>query len=550
MSANETAADANTVPPPADEAVSTTRAIADQLRALEMTAEPPAASDMPEDPGTPDAQEIPQTWQIPPATEAELAALAVQPTQEDRQIPGDIPAASAPSAPISRRTCILLLCAALLLIAILIGALRSCSRSTAVMLYIGDHAVGYITDSTILEAQQNRLEHDLNADGTAYPLIIPVCRTEFAEINGTPEFLSDTEIYDALFAHAAKGYVRGFALIPTNGAEGTPAAPIAGALTEAQILAAADAACAIRKTDLSQNLPQNAILNVTPTFTWTAAWISEDALYSEGALVTYLLDSVRSDSPLLSAEAYVIETVSERIPYGTTYVPNDEGFDGVRTMISVGADGLAEVTYTSTLDALTGELLDRRETARVIKKEAVNAVAYEGKYPLPDGVSTGTFLWPLPEIPDDDLPLDANGEPYTPENPLALKNTYISSGYGDRILWGSHDFHLGYDIVAPAYTDIYAADGGIVVYATYHASYGYVTRIRHANNVETLYAHQIKQYVQAGDIVEQGQVIGQVGSTGDSSGPHLHLEFRRDHVTVDPAEYITVPEGILVLGNS
>ena len=135
-----------------------------------------------------------------------------------------------------------------------------------------------------------------------------------------------------------------------------------------------------------------------------------------------------------------------------------------------------------------------------------------------------------------------------PENPLALKNTYVSSGYGGRDLWGAYDFHLGLDIVAPAYTEIYAADGGVVVYAAYTSSYGYMTRIRHANNVETVYAHQIKQVVKPGDVVQKGQLIGYVGSTGNTSGNHLHLEFRRDHVTVDPLEYIAIPEEILVLG--
>jgi murein DD-endopeptidase MepM/ murein hydrolase activator NlpD len=66
--------------------------------------------------------------------------------------------------------------------------------------------------------------------------------------------------------------------------------------------------------------------------------------------------------------------------------------------------------------------------------------------------------------------------------------------------------------------------------------------------VETVYAHQIKQVVKPGDVVQKGQLIGYVGSTGNSSGSHLHLEFRRDHVTVDPLEYIAIPEEILVLG--
>jgi murein DD-endopeptidase MepM/ murein hydrolase activator NlpD len=256
------------------------------------------------------------------------------------------------------------------------------------------------------------------------------------------------------------------------------------------------------------------------------------------------------DTPYQMFDIWVdaAETVAERIPYETTLVPNDENFDGIRTMISPGADGLAQVSYRIWYDPETGEELSREETARVVVHEPVSAVSYEGLYPLPDGVSTGTFDWPLPPLPDDELPLDENGNPYMPENPLALKNTYISSGYGERDLWGTYDFHLGLDIVAPANTEIYAADGGVVQFAAFTSSYGYMTRIRHADNVETVYAHQIKLAVKPGDIVQKGQLIGYVGSTGNSSGSHLHLEFRRDHVTVDPLEYIEIPDEITVLG--
>ena len=436
-------------------------------------------------------------------------------------------------------------CVAAVLIAVCAAAmLPFLRRSEAVMLYIDETAVGYIAGEQVVKEELGAVLDDLRTE-TALPFEAQVeYRCEPAAVQGAVALLSSDAVYDAMYAQATEGYVRAYRLFAQDNSIGYAF----GVMTEAEILSAIDAAAAILREQYAAALPAGAQITVEPCFAWESAWIAEDTVADEGALVSRIVSAQETDTAMLTVTATVTETEAERIPYGTTYVPNDENYDGIRSMISAGADGLAQVTYQVMLDPTTGAVLSRTEQMRVVVREAVNAVAYEGLYPLPDGVSTGTFDWPLPELPDDELPLDENGNPYEPENPLALKNTYVSSGYGDRILWGEYDFHLGLDIVAPAYTEIYAADGGVVVYATYTSSYGYMTRIRHANNVETVYAHQIKQEVRAGDVVEKGQLIGYVGATGNTSGCHLHLEFRRDHVTVDPLEYIAIPEDVLVLG--
>jgi murein DD-endopeptidase MepM/ murein hydrolase activator NlpD len=81
---------------------------------------------------------------------------------------------------------------------------------------------------------------------------------------------------------------------------------------------------------------------------------------------------------------------------------------------------------------------------------------------------------------------------------------------------------------------VYAADMGTVVKAEWNRAYGYMTVIDHGHGVTTLYAHQATMYVRAGDRVGQGVRIGVVGSTGYSTGPHLHFEVRRHGVPVDP----------------
>ncbi len=432
---------------------------------------------------------------------------------------------------------------AVLCMAVLLPFLKT---SEAVMLYIDDTAIGYLEHEDTASKQMERVREDLrlhemlDTDTTLY-------RCENEQIRGDVSYLSADDVYDALFAQATDGYVRAYRLIGDVSAEDGNGDAV-GAVTEAEILTAVGMAEDILRERYMEVLPTGTTLSVVPTFSLESAWIAESVLMDTESLTTAMLSAQDTPYPMFLVTASMTETAAERIPYETTLVPNDENFDGIRTMISPGADGLAQVSYRIWYDPETGAELAREEQSRTVVREPVSAVSYEGLYPLPDGVSTGTFDWPLPPLPDDELPLDENGNPYMPENPLALKNTYVSSGYGGRDLWGVYDFHLGLDIVAPAYTEIYAADGGVVVFAAFTSSYGYMTRIRHADNVETVYAHQIKQVVKPGDVVQKGQLIGYVGSTGNSSGSHLHLEFRRDHVTVDPLEYIAIPEEILVLG--
>lgn len=130
----------------------------------------------------------------------------------------------------------------------------------------------------------------------------------------------------------------------------------------------------------------------------------------------------------------------------------------------------------------------------------------------------GDFIWPVP------------------------KNiTRISSYFGWRILWGRSDYHLGIDIPAASGTDIYASNGGTVVTATWHYSYGYYVLIDHGGGYATLYAHNSRLLVKAGDKVEQGDVIAKMGTTGSSSGNHLHFEVRVNGKVQNPLNYVKRP---------
>ena len=112
----------------------------------------------------------------------------------------------------------------------------------------------------------------------------------------------------------------------------------------------------------------------------------------------------------------------------------------------------------------------------------------------------------------------------------------LASRFGMRVhpIFKSRRMHAGIDLAAPRGTPIYAAGDGVVEKAGWASGYGKFTLVRHVNGYETGYAHQSKIIVSPGEHVRQGQVIGYVGSTGNSTGNHLHFEIRINGRVVDP----------------
>jgi murein DD-endopeptidase MepM/ murein hydrolase activator NlpD len=116
---------------------------------------------------------------------------------------------------------------------------------------------------------------------------------------------------------------------------------------------------------------------------------------------------------------------------------------------------------------------------------------------------------------------------------------HICSGFGMRMhpILGYVRMHTGVDISASYGTPIKAADKGLVVYAGWRGGYGKCVIIDHGSGIATLYAHMSSISVSSGEIVRRGEVVGAVGSTGLSTGPHLHFEVRRNGCPVDPLSY-------------
>lgn len=120
-------------------------------------------------------------------------------------------------------------------------------------------------------------------------------------------------------------------------------------------------------------------------------------------------------------------------------------------------------------------------------------------------------------------------------------HTYISSYYGYRIhpIYKTRKFHTGIDIPAPRGTIIVAAEDGIVSFTGRKGTYGLTVIINHGSNIETLYAHNSSILVRAGESVKRGQPIAKIGSTGASTGPHLHFEVRKNGRHTNPLPWLT-----------
>lgn len=127
---------------------------------------------------------------------------------------------------------------------------------------------------------------------------------------------------------------------------------------------------------------------------------------------------------------------------------------------------------------------------------------------------------------------------------MPLSGARMSSGYGmrDHPVLRQRRNHKGVDLAAPTGTPIYATADGIVGRADWFSSYGLYVSIDHGADLETRYAHMSRLAVAEGDRVNKGDIIGYVGSTGRSTGPHLHYEVRVDGVAVDPIPYMVASE--------
>ncbi len=231
---------------------------------------------------------------------------------------------------------------------------------------------------------------------------------------------------------------------------------------------------------------------------------STDSLAStKGALsaLTFRKDDFsvgETSKPTLTIRTVKEVRYDEEVPYGTKTVNDPDLYRGVTKVKSQGVNGKKSVTALITY--VNGEEMERKVLSEEIIEYPKDEIIANGTKALPPAVSTGTFLIP------------ASGR--------------VTTLYGTS----SHTNGCAIDIANPTGTPIYASDAGVVVRASWHGTYGNCIEIKHANGYKTLYAHLSEFNCQVGDEVRQTQIIGYMGSTGMSTGSHLHFEIRYNNV--------------------
>jgi murein DD-endopeptidase MepM/ murein hydrolase activator NlpD len=210
--------------------------------------------------------------------------------------------------------------------------------------------------------------------------------------------------------------------------------------------------------------------------------------------------------PLVTVQTTEVAKYMTAIQYDITFEETSTLYKGEQTIKSSGKSGQKEVVAEIVRE--NGTEVKREELSAVVVSAPVSQVVLKGTKELPPLIGTGTFIYPT-------------------------RGT-LSSRFGTR--WGR--MHYGIDIAAPYGTKIRASDGGKVIFAGWDGALGYVVRIDHGQNKVTVYGHCSKLMVKAGDKVYQDQHIANVGSTGRSTGPHVHFEVRINGVAKNPLNYL------------
>ena len=217
---------------------------------------------------------------------------------------------------------------------------------------------------------------------------------------------------------------------------------------------------------------------------------------------------VKQQAPVLTYEVVEKVTYDKVVKHEVEEQKSGDIYEGVKETKQAGSDGLSEITARVTMQ--NGKKVKEENLVTTVKTEPVKEVVLVGTKERPPTVGSGKYAWPL-------------------------KGGYHqSSGFGSR--WGRA--HQGIDLACSVGTSVYAADGGTVTRAGYSGAYGNLVVIDHQNGQETRYAHNSKLLVKVGDKVYQGQEIAKTGSTGRSTGPHLHFEIRFNGEPRNPLNYL------------
>jgi murein DD-endopeptidase MepM/ murein hydrolase activator NlpD len=251
-----------------------------------------------------------------------------------------------------------------------------------------------------------------------------------------------------------------------------------------------------------------------PGFSPVTRILTQDSSNSKEIYMRENLDAMARKLGEMQARLMQIDSLGERLGGLTGLKPQEN-----RSNPLPSSGGILVNARSLTMEELQGELaaLDQRSSSKIDWLTAVESRLFDLK------------------IQKSMVPTE---EP--------VKGGRIGSPFGYRIdpITGHSALHTGLDFPADTGTPILAAAGGVVVVQEFHPAYGNMIEIDHGNDLITRYAHASVVVVKKGDIVKRGQLVAKVGSTGRSTGPHLHFEVLASGVPQDPRPFLNAGEAL------
>lgn len=209
--------------------------------------------------------------------------------------------------------------------------------------------------------------------------------------------------------------------------------------------------------------------------------------------------------PTLAVRTVEKVVENQEIQFDTEYEKDSSVMLGTDQTLRQGKNGMKKITILVT--KVNGLVIEEAVQGEEVIEQPVKALVRKGTKVI-TGQGTGKFAWPV-------------------------QSYSITSTFGYR--WGA--LHKGIDFTSPNKT-IMASDNGKVVYSGYNSGYGNHVILDHMNGYKTLYGHMSQVYVKNGQILEKGEKIGYMGSTGNSTGVHLHFEIMKNDVAENPSKYL------------
>ncbi len=216
--------------------------------------------------------------------------------------------------------------------------------------------------------------------------------------------------------------------------------------------------------------------------------------------------SASTEASILSVKQIKQISYTEAIPFETVTQNSSALYKNSKKVVVAGKQGQSQINAEVVM--IDGEEVSRTIKSQVVMSEPTTQVVQVGTKDPPPKSPTGVFMYPFRGL--------------------------LTSNYGYR----HGEFHTGVDFAGPIGSRIVAADGGKVIFAGWKGNYGKCVIISHGNGLETLYGHCSSLLVKVGQQVGKGEQIAKVGSTGRSTGPHVHFEVRVNDQYVSPWKYL------------